>query len=270
MDLTQLETITYEISNSVAILRLNRPERLNAATPEMYAEMRDVLADAARTSSVRAVVIAGTGRAFCAGGDVKEGGPVQGAMSGTSLEFLDLYEQEVGPTLLAIRGLGMPTIAAVNGPAYGIGFDIALCCDLRIASQEAIFSSYWIRLGLAPAGGTFWTLPRIVGHARAMDMMLSGRRVEADEALAVGLVTKVVPTTAELEAESMALAEAIADGPPVGMKMTKELAEIAWNLSLPEALHVVRGYNSIALKTEDAREGLNAVRERRPPGFRGI
>ncbi|MPZ22385.1 MAG: enoyl-CoA hydratase [Dehalococcoidia bacterium] len=263
------ETLIYEVRDSVGLVTLNRPERLNAFNLEMAEDLTEILDGLERERSIRALVLTGAGRGFSSGGDVKEGGPLEAARhTWSGVDFLTFYEQTISPLMVKLKNARVPTIAAVNGVAYAHGFDFALCCDLRIASTNAAFSAFWIRLGMPPAAGTFWTLPRIVGHGRALEMMLTGRRVEAAEALEMGLLAKVVAPE-DLEAEALSLARTVGEGPPVAMKMIKELTEFTSNLTFSEALRVSRSSTALSVKTQDADEALNAIRERRSPVFRG-
>lgn len=249
----------------VAWVVLDRPERLNAFDGALGAEIAPALREAAVDEEVRVLVLTGAGRAFCAGADVnylrelveRRDEEAFGALVDTGREIL----QE-------IRGIPKPVIAAVNGPAAGGGANLALACDLRIASKDAAIGQVFIRIGLHPDYGGTFLLPRLVGTARALELMWSGRMVHAEEALALGLFDRVVPG-ADLEAEVTRLAEELASAAPLAVGQIKASVYAGAAATLPEALGLELR-NQLALFLEpDTAEGLQAFLEKRPPVYRG-
>ena len=245
---------------SVTTLTLNRPDVLNAFTRSMHRELVDALKDA-RDPAVRAVVITGAGRGFCVGQDLKE---FQGAAGDVAGRLRGSYH----PTVLAIRALEKPVIAAVNGPAAGAGLSIACGCDLRIAADSATFVPAFINIGLVPdCGGTYF-VHRLLGYARAFEWLTSGRRLSADEAEAWGLVSEVVEDGA-LMARAAEVARMLAAMPTLGIGMTKRLLDSAAANTLEEQLELEAQLQAAATRTEDFREGVEAFLEKRQPAFTG-
>ena len=253
--------VDLRIEGAVAKVVLNRPERLNALTWEMRQQLREHFTELRFNDAVRAIIVTGEGRAFCTGADV--GG----------LERKDLKgerEQLAGGSHLYMRALHAiekPVIAAVRGPTVGIGWSIAMGCDLIVASETARFSQIFRRIGLAPDGGAIWFLTKRIGMARAKELVFTGRFVDAQEALSLGLVNHVVPD-AELEAKADALAADLAAGPTFAFGMAKKMFNMA-NGSYEEFLDVENFVQPQLGQTEDHREGVAAFKEKRPPVFKG-
>jgi enoyl-CoA hydratase len=206
----------------IRMLTMNRPDQLNAMTAELCAALHSELASAAADRSCRAVVLTGAGRGFCAGLDLRGSGSAPGN-DGTDAARDRLGNQEhMSRLVLRLRQLPQPVIAAVNGPAAGLGFALTLGCDIRFAASEAVFRAAFINIGVSNCDmGTSWLLPRLIGASRSHEMMLTGRRVSAEEALAVGLVADVVPGSELLE-RSLAAASQIAALAPWGVRLTKQ------------------------------------------------
>jgi 2-(1,2-epoxy-1,2-dihydrophenyl)acetyl-CoA isomerase len=244
---------------AVLTITLNRPEVLNAFDDAMHAGLRDALEEA-RDELVRAVVITGAGRGFCVGQDVSA------FTSGADLG--DLLRRTYHPNILALRGLNKPVIAAVNGASAGAGLSLAMACDVRIASRAAVFVPAFINIGLVPDSGGSHFLTRILGPARALEWMSSGRRLNAEEALAWGLVSELVEAEA-LEARAADLAAAFASQPTAAIGLQKRLFDAAPLHTLEEQLELEAGLQAAAAATADFAEGVAAFRERRPPSFRG-
>ena len=209
-------------SPAVRVLTLNRPDQLNAMTAELCAALHEELAAARADRSCRAVVLTGSGRAFCAGLDLHGYGSAPGN-DGTDAARDRLGNQEhMSRLVLGLRGLPQPVIGAVNGPAAGLGFALALGCDIRFAAPEAVFRAAFVNVGVSNCDmGTSWLLPRLIGASRSHEMMLTGRRVSAEEALAIGLVADVVPGS-ELLARALDAASQIAALAPWGVRLTKQ------------------------------------------------
>jgi len=248
-------------ANSVTTITLNRPDKLNAFS----GTMREDLLAALREAAGRVIVITGAGRAFCAGGDVEYMSGLQ--KNGDAAAFRKLLDagREIVTTIASID---KPVIASVNGIAAGAGCNLALACDYRIASDTAKFSESFVKIGMHPDWGGTWLLPRLVGSGRAMEMLMTGRMVDADEALRIGLVERVVPS-AELAAETERLAQAIAAGPPLAIAGIKRaLAQSEVN-DLKTQIDLESAHQLQAFASSDAAEGMAAFFEKRPPMFRG-
>jgi 2-(1,2-epoxy-1,2-dihydrophenyl)acetyl-CoA isomerase len=244
---------------AVLEILLNRPDVLNAFDDAMHAGLRDAL-EAAREPAVRAVVISGAGRAFCVGQDLSAF--TDGADLG------DLLRRTYHPNILALRGLDKPVLAAVNGAAAGAGLSLAAACDVRIAARTAVFVPAFIGIGLVPDSGGSHFLSRILGPARALEWMMTGRRLGADEALAWGLVSEVIEPDA-LPARAAELATTLAELPTAAIGLHKRLFDLAPMHTLDEQLELEAHMQDAAAATADFAEGVVAFRERRPPKFRG-
>lgn len=255
------ETILYEKANGVAVITLNRPQALNAFTPQMNTELQDALKDAERDSTIRCFLITGSGRAFCAGQDLKGRTREQRGSLGASLR------EKYNPIILRLRRSEKVSLAAVNGVAAGAGCNLALACDLRIASEEAKFIEAFVRVGLAPDSGGSFFLPRLVGLSKAMELFLLGEPVEAQEALRIGLVAKVLPA-AELSKAAHDLARRLAGGPR-SIGLIKRAVNRAFLSGLEEQLDYEAYLQEIAGRSADYDEGVQAFLEKRPPVFTG-
>ena len=259
-----MDQVLYELADGVATITLNKPDVFNSIATEIADALRAALARA-RTEA-RAVVVTGEGRAFCAGADLKA--LEAGYQAGTAPELGALIDTAFNPLLLELAELPMPVIAAVNGPAAGAGVGLALACDLRIASSNANFTMAFINIGLVPDTGTAWLLPAIVGYGRAMELSLSGRRVPADEALAIGLVHRVVEAD-QLAGEAHAWAAKLAAGPTYAYARTKQLLRRAVETDLVTAVADERDEQDRAGRTADHLEGVAAFLAKRPPVYQG-
>jgi len=258
------EDLLYEVSDRVATITLNRPEKLNAFTGPMIERWAWALGEAQRDPEVNVVVVTGAGRAFCAGGDVERMG--EGAP--TPLDHKNALWEKIHriPKLLDL--LDKPVIAMVNGVAVGAGMGMALMCDLRIASDEARFSTGYVKVGLVPGDGDAFFLPRLVGIAKALELLWTGDFVEAREAERLGIVNRVVPA-ARLREETDALARKLAEGPQTAIRLMKRVAYQSLRLDLRTHLDLVSSHMAVVRETEDHREGVRAFKEKRPPKFTG-
>jgi 2-(1,2-epoxy-1,2-dihydrophenyl)acetyl-CoA isomerase len=254
--------LRVEVDGRVATLTLDRPSALNALTVPVKVALRESLEALARDRSVRAVILTGAGRAFCAGQDLAERDEPDAAP--LEVEVRERYN----PIIRAIRSMGQPVIAAVNGVAAGAGASIAFACDIRIAAEEARFVLAFGRIGLVPDSGATWFLPRLVGPSKAAELALIGDPVDATEALRLGLVSRVVPGD-QLLTEAHGLAEWLADGAPLALALTKEALQRSETIPLDEALDGEAKLQGIAGASSDHAEGLAAFREKRPPRFTG-
>ena len=254
--------VRVEVDGPIATLTLDRPAALNALTVPVKIALRETLEALAGDRDVRALVLTGAGRAFCAGQDLAERDEPDAAP--LEVEVRERYN----PIVRAIRSMGQPVIAAVNGVAAGAGASLAFACDLRIAAQEARFVLAFGRIGLVPDSGATWFLPRLVGPAKAAELALVGDPVDAAEALRLGLVSRVVPGD-RLMTEARALAGRLADGAPLALALTKEALWRSATIGLDEALEGEAKLQGIAGASSDHAEGLAAFREKRSPRFTG-
>ena len=257
----EYETIIYEKVNAVATITLNRPQSLNAFVPQMNKEVLEVLKDGERDKEVRCLMITGAGRAFCAGQDLKGRTPEQKGSLGASLR------EKYNPMIRQTRQMEKIVIAAVNGVAAGAGCNLALACDLRVASDEAKFIQSFVRVGLAPDSGGSFILPRLVGVSKAMELLLLGDTIDAKEAQRIGLVARVF-AAAEFAASAKAIAEQVARAPR-GIGLIKRAVNHANLANLETDLDYEAHLQEIAGRSSDYDEGVKAFLEKRPPVFTG-
>jgi enoyl-CoA hydratase/carnithine racemase len=253
------EVVLYEASEGVATLTLNRPERLNAWTRELGARCFELVEQASRDPEVRVIVITGAGRGFCAGADME----LLRSIGGGSAVVGE--QQRVYPS--SLLHVPKPVIAAINGPAAGLGFVLALMCDLRFAAAGAKLTTAFVRRGLIAEYASAWMLPRLIGPARALDLLLSGRVLLAEEALELGVVNKVVPAE-ELMAQTYAYARDLAANcSPRSMAVIKSQVYRDLGSSLEDALERSLSEMDASLETDDFREGVASYVEQRTPRF---
>ncbi len=266
------EQILYEKREGVATITLNRPERMNAFTEAMIREWAAALEDARLDADVRVVVLTGAGRGFCAGADLRGGSGVsetaQAPAPPPAADRRNWLRDGVHYVPRAVQLLDKPYIAAVNGAAVGAGMDMASMADIRIASDAAKFAMSYVKVGLVPGDGGCYFLPRIVGMAKALEMIWTGDTIDAREALRIGYVSQVVPAE-DLLATVTGFAQRLATGPAVAMQLAKRLVYRGMDASWNEAFEMAGQAMSIAQGTEDAREGPRAFVEKRPPKFSG-
>lgn len=248
----------------VRTITINRPERLNAVNAELAAELPAAVTEAGIDDAVRVVVITGAGRGFCVGLDLTEGPSLDVSSRNARLDP-DLW---VGRWVHAITRCEKPVIAAVNGPAAGAGFGLALCCDFRLISSSAKLTAGYIRRGLSPDAGVTWWLPRLVGHTRAMDIIMTGRDVNSAEAMQIGLATQVIPDEA-FAVTTQALAAGLAAGPPLAMALTKRLMIESASTSLETQVRSEVAHIKTCFQTADVADAIVAFREKRMPRFTG-
>jgi 2-(1,2-epoxy-1,2-dihydrophenyl)acetyl-CoA isomerase len=255
------EHVRYDVSAaSVATLTITRPDRLNALSAQTVDELRAAVAEAER-SGARCLLLTGEGRGFSSGADLASGGgPPDDA--GAALE------KHFNPLVEALFALPIPVVAAVNGPCAGAGCSLALAADIVIAARSAYFLQAFVNIGLIPDAGATWLLPRLAGRARAMEMMMLGERVPAEQALAWGMISRVVEDE-DLETESVALATRLAQGPTVALGLIRRLAREAAHLPLGEALAAERSAQREAGGTADFRAGVAAFLQKRQARFEG-
>jgi 2-(1,2-epoxy-1,2-dihydrophenyl)acetyl-CoA isomerase len=259
-----MPSVLVSVDAGVAALTLNRPDKLNAFNPEMHEQLREALAEAERDEAVRAVLLTGAGRAFCAGQDLSE----RDVSPGRPIDLSVTLETWYNPLVRRIRGLPKPVVCAVNGVAAGAGANVALACDVVLAARSASFIQAFARIGLLPDSGGTWTLPRLVGEARARGLALLGERLGAEDAERWGLIWKVCDD-ARLMQEARALAETLARGPTRGLALIKQALEASAGNTLDAQLDLERDLQRLAGQTEDYREGVSAFKEKRAAQFRG-
>jgi 2-(1,2-epoxy-1,2-dihydrophenyl)acetyl-CoA isomerase len=257
------QTLFHERRDAVATITLNRPGARNALDIVMRRELIAALDEVEADVAARVLILTGAGGHFCAGGDVKTMREKRhtAAEGRARVELLNAMVRR-------LVDFPKPTIAMVDGYAVGAGSNLALCCDLIVASDRAKFGELFWKIGLVPDGGGTWLLPRVVGLARAKELIFTADVIDAAEALRIGLVNRVVPV-AELEAATRALAEKIAAGPPAVLKMAKHMVNRAATSDLAAALDLEAFSQGLAIASEDHQEGLRAFFEKRPPRFTG-
>ena len=251
----------------VAVLTINRPHTRNALSGEdMFAAFESCFAELNADHGVRAAILTGSGTAFCSGGNVAEMRDRTGMFGGGPEEIAQGYRQGIQRIPRAFQMLEIPIIAAVNGPAMGAGCDLASMCDIRIASSNARFAESFVKLGIIPGDGGCWLLPRVVGHSKAAELALTGDTISADEALQIGLVSRVVEPD-ELMSAALELAGRIAVNPPQVLRWTKQLLRQAQSQTLDQALTQAGQLQGLAHQTADHHEAVAAFFEKRPPVF---
>lgn len=256
--------ISYEVSEQVATVTFDRPEAMNSLTAEVKTALLDSLARAAADPSVRAVLLTGSGRAFCAGQDLRE----HASNLEAGLGLADTVRVHYNPIVELLTTMAKPVVAAVNGVAAGAGASLAFACDLRIASDKARFAMAFSGIGLAPDSGASWTLQRLVGPARAAELMLLGDVVDAQRALELGLVSRVVPAE-ELGKAARELAVRLAQGPTRAYAATKRALAYASTHSLTESLALEAELQDACAATEDHQAATRAFLAKQQPTFQG-
>jgi 2-(1,2-epoxy-1,2-dihydrophenyl)acetyl-CoA isomerase len=264
--MTAYKCLLYEVKNAVATLTLNRPDRLNALGDTLRDDLHDAVLRASGDGEVRVMVITGAGKGFCSGGDVKAMNEAK--ESRTERPILDKVAPGRDRTLLAMRDAPQPIIAAVNGAAAGAGMNLALGCDIRLASTAARFGETFVKRGLHPDWGGTYFLPRLVGMAKAAEMIFTGDMIDAAEALRLGIVS-ALHAPEELMPATYDLARRIAAGPPVAIRLAKRALYHNLDTDLRGGLEFETFAQNICFETDDAREGIRAFVDKRPPQFKG-
>ena len=263
---TELETVNVRLADGVATVELNRPERLNAWNGQFGADLLSALRAAAADDAVRAIVITGSGRAFSSGADLRDVG--EDAEPGERPDVYTVLTERYHPIMEAIREMGKPVVASVNGAAAGIGCSLALCCDLIIAAESAYFLLAFVNIGLAPDGGSSVFVPARIGMTRAIEMAMLGERVAATQALDWGLINRVVPD-ADLATETSALATRLASGPTRSYAAAKRQVNNWVYSRMAEQLELEAQIQQEMAGSEDFVEGAMAFVQKRSARFSG-
>ena len=254
----------YSEADGIATVRLDRPERLNALTFDSYAELRDAFLELEERDSAHTVVVTGTGRAFCTGGDVKD---IIGRLFDVPDTRLLEFTRMTCELIENIRRLEKPVLAALNGTTCGAGAVIAAACDVRLAAESARIAFLFTKVGLAGADmGAAWLLPRIVGLGHASELLMGGEFIDARRAEAIGLYNRVVPDD-ELPAATAELATRLAQGPEMGLAVTKRMLNAEASMTLAEAMQAEGWIQAMCMKHPDYREAFEAFTAKRPPDF---
>jgi enoyl-CoA hydratase/carnithine racemase len=256
----------WSVQNRVGSITLNRPERKNPLTFDSYAELRDLMRRLPYVSDVKVIVIGGAGGNFCSGGDVQE---IIGPLTRMSMPELLNFTRMTGDLVKAMRACPQPIIAAVDGVCAGAGAILAMSSDIRLGTPRSKTAFLFTRVGLAGCDmGACAILPRIVGHGRAAELLLSGRSMGADEALACGFYSRLLPVE-ELGTAAGLLAQELADGPTFAHGMTKSMLNQEWNMGLDQALEAEAQAQALCMKTDDFRRAYEAFSAKQRPAFKG-
>ena len=256
-----METLRFDVTDKIATLRLYRPERKNALNLQMRTELTEVMSVVRADQDIRVLIITGADGAFCAGGDIAG----MSNFSGSSEKALR-HMQGVSPWLDTLLNVNRPTIAAVDGVAFGAGFSLALACDLVLASSRARFCMSFVRVGLMPDCGATYTLPRIVGLQRAKEIMFSAREIGANEALSLGIATEV-HAPENLEQRARAMAQAFVNGSATAVSLTKQALNASLGSNLQTMLSLEASGQSVALSTDYHHDAVKSFQEKKPVAF---
>jgi 2-(1,2-epoxy-1,2-dihydrophenyl)acetyl-CoA isomerase len=263
-----MSDVIYELNDGIGTIRLNRPEKKNPFSPEMVGEIERIVREGQHDDALRVLVITGAGDAFSAGGDLGRRSQEVAQADPTPYERKTRLQAGTHRAAKAIEVFDKPLIAAVNGAAAGAGMDLALMCDLRFAARSARFSEAYIRVGLIPGNGGCHFLPRIVGTAKALELLWTGDFVGAEEAERIGLVNRVFDD-AKLMEETYAFARRLVQGPPIQQRLIKRLVLQGQRTDLATSLEMVSSAMAIVQNTRDYKEAIQAYKDKRPPKFEG-
>jgi 2-(1,2-epoxy-1,2-dihydrophenyl)acetyl-CoA isomerase len=254
--------VDVDVADAVATLTLDRPDALNSLTVPLKEELLEAFRGLDANDDVRAIVLTGAGRAFCAGQDLRE------RLEPGAAPLEEELRERYNPLVLAMRTIDKPIVGAINGIAAGAGASLAFACDIRIAAEDASFLLAFGRVGLVPDSGATWLLPRLVGAAKSAELALLGEALSAADAARFGLVARVVPGGSVLD-EAHGVAVRLAAGAPLAIGLTKRALDRAWDADLPTTLEYEASLQGIAGSSEDHREGISAFMDKRAPRFKG-
>ena len=256
-------TLLCERHAGIALIRMNQAKKMNALGFELRKDLLACLDALNRAGGVRVLVLTGSGKAFCAGGDIQE------LKDKRSVSQARAYVHQVSRIIAAIRNIEKPVIAAVNGAAVGAGFSLAMACDLIVASETAFFSMAFVKIGLVPDLGATYFAPRFFGGPKAKELALLGQTLSAGDLYHRGFINALVADPEALEPKALDLARQLAAGPPLAIGLTKKLMNQSWDLNLETALEVEAQSQAACMQSEDFHEGLKAFLEKRAPCFQG-
>ena len=266
--MTTMQDIRYEVAGPVATITLDRPDARNAYSAAMVTSLVAAIDAAERDDVVRCIVLTGAGQAFHAGGDLKAMRDSSGMFEGGPIVLRRQYVDGIQTVPRRLAACEKPMVAAINGAAIGAGLDLACMCDIRIASDRAKLGSTFVKVGLVPGDGGAYFLARVIGFSRALELVLTGRVIDTDEALRIGLVTEVVPADALLPRATQ-LAESIAANAPLAVRLTKRAAYKSWDADLDTALELAASYQGMVQNTADHRRAVEAILGKTTPRFEG-
>ena len=260
--------VLYEKNDRIVTITLNKPETRNALSKDLCEALVSAVKKADSDGGVSCVVLAANGKSFSAGGNLHEIKAMTEEQGMSPLEIENWYKTGIQRIPLAFSEISVPVIAAVNGHAIGAGNDLTTMCDIRIAGEDAIFAESFLRVGIIPGDGGAWLLPRIIGQARANQMLYTGEFIDANKALNYGLVSEVVSNEGLL-ARAYELAEMVIGFPPLAIRKTKELVRTAQSVTLKENLDQAALFQGVLQQMDDHREAIDAILEKRKPEFKG-
>lgn len=258
--------LLYAVADGIATLTLNQPDKLNALTDVMVDDFVTAIANAQRDAAVRVIVVTGAGRGFCSGADTGRMGDAQAI---TPSGVRNRLQQGLQRIPLALAECDKPVIAALNGAAAGAGLDIALACDVRFAVAGAKLAETYAKLGLVPGAGGAYFLPRLVGTAKALELLWTAEFILAEDAVAIGLINQVFADQAALQAGTLAFARKIAAAPPLSVRLIKRAVYNGLSMNVQQGLDLISAYLGIARTSADHAEAMAAMREKRPGNFTG-
>ncbi len=265
----EFKEILFQVDEGIATLTLNRADIRNAIThPDMITEIKSACDYVNSHQETRALILTAADPAFSSGGNVKDMKERKGMFAGTPAELVEQYRKNLQEVLLSVYDVEIPTIAAINGSAVGAGCGLALMCDIRVASRKATFGETFLNVGLIPGDGSAFTLPRVIGMAKACELIFTSETIDADTALALGLINHVVDHE-ELLQKARKIAVKIAARPPQAVRLTKKLLRLGVHSTLAESMMQAAAYQSLCHFTDDHMEALNAMFEKRKPLFLG-
>ncbi|MEM7032594.1 MAG: enoyl-CoA hydratase-related protein [Chloroflexota bacterium] len=265
--MSEEKTILLDVTDNVATITLNRPDRYNAITPTLLIQLRDALKQVERDVSVRAILLTGAGRGFCAGADL--GGMQADAATRQVNGTYEGLTQRYMPVIKALCTIEKPIIAAINGSAAGAGASIALACDLRVMGEKSSIAEVFSNIGLLPDAGSTWFLVRQVGYSRAFELTIEGKKIPASRCLELGLTNRVVPDDETLS-EALSWAKQLAQRPTKALGFTKRALNKAQETGLMEMIEYEAHLQQVAIRSNDHAEGVSAFLEKRSPEFKGI